>query len=58
MWNARGHRHCVSLQTLRSVLDSFSLNHVEIVAADGAFLQISQAMLADKDLNASISVVG
>ena len=46
------------LQTLRKMLDSSGLSHVEIVAADGSFAGISADMLVDKELNASVSIVG
>ena len=52
------HTHIDMMQTLRRVLDSSGLQHVEIVAADSAFSGISLAMLGDKDLNASVSIVG
>ena len=40
------------------MLDSSGLYHVEIVAADGSFGPISNDMIADKELNASVSIVG
>ena len=46
------------LQTLRKVLDNSGLSHVEIVAADGSFEPISSEMILDKELNASVSIVG
>ena len=46
------------LQTLRKTLNSSNLSHVQIVAADGGFESISKAILNDKELNASVSIVG
>ncbi len=45
-------------QTLRQVLDSNGLTHVQIVAPDGSFDPLASDVLKDKDLNSSVSILG
>lgn len=53
--HTRVHTHT---QTLRQVLDSNGLSHTQIVAPDGSFDPLASNILKDKDLNASVSILG
>ena len=46
------------LQTLRKSLDSASLTHVQIVAADGNFENISRDVVKDGALRTAVSILG
>ena len=45
-------------QTLRKSLDSAGLNKVQIVAPDGSFSGIANAVLKDPDLADAVSILG
>ena len=45
-------------QTLRKSLDSAGLNKVQIVAPDGSFSGIADAVLKDPDLADAVSILG
>ena len=44
-------------QVLRKTLNSFGLNHTEIVAADKKF-EIASDILSDKELADAVSIIG
>ena len=46
------------LQTLRKSLDSASLTHVQIVAADGGFDSISRDVINDGELKTAVAILG
>ena len=50
--------HLSLFQVLRKALDSASLQHVQIVAADSDFNSIANAVNSDADLAAAVSVLG
>ena len=47
-----------SIQTLRSALDGAGLTSVEIVAADGSFEGIAEAVMKDSDLSKAVNILG
>ena len=50
--------HLFLCQTLRKSLDSAGLNKVQIVAPDGSFSGIADAVLKDPDLADAVSILG
>lgn len=57
IWNERNF-DSTYIKTLRKALDNASLQHVQIVAADGSFSGISNDVLKDSELSKAVSILG